>query len=229
MVNVGGTKVADANGRITGSFTIPPNTPAGVKQIEFKGKATKAYATFTGQGTLLVTTLRRVQNIYRHTTTTTTITTTTYVAPVRVYNPDPLAQSFTLETEGQLAGVDLWFAARGTTNAQVQIREMDNGFPTSVVLAEAIVPPDKQIVGGGHTRVLFDAPLPLEAGTEYAIVILCHNGQFRCRRPAVCYPAALYSRSDAFLVQCYNLDAAPGFRPGFQASDGQIFRDRNND
>ena len=175
MVNVGGTKVADANGRITGSFTIPPNTPAGVKQIEFKGKATKAYATFTGQGTLLVTTLRRVQNIYRHTTTTTTITTTTYVAPVRVYDPDPLAQSFTLETEGQLAGVDLWFAARGTTNAQVQIREMDNGFPTSVVLAEAIVPPDKQIVGGGHTRVLFDAPLPLEAGTEYAIVILCND------------------------------------------------------
>ncbi len=176
MVSFTGSKVADANGRITGSFTIPPKTPAGVKQIEFKGKATKAYATFTGQGTLQVMTLRRVQNIYRHTTTTTTITTTTYVAPVRVYNPDPLAQSFTLETEGQLAGVDLWFAARGTTNAQVQVREMDNGFPTSVVLAEAIVPPEKQIVGGGgHTRVMFDAPLPLEAGTEYAIVILCND------------------------------------------------------
>ena len=175
-INFGGFEVpftggtADDAGHMTGSFTIPANVPAGVRQIAFKGKATTAYATFVGQGTLEVTTLRQVQNIYRHTTTTTTITT------VRYYNPDPLAQTFMLETAGQLAGVDLWFAKRGTTNAQVQLRTVSGGFPTSVVLAEGIVRPEDQVVtGGGHTRVLFDAPVPLEAGTEYAIVILCND------------------------------------------------------
>lgn len=176
-INFGGVDVPftapatfDARGKLSGSFRIPPNTPAGIKQIEFKGRAGVAYATFVGEGTLEVTTLRRVQNIYRHTTTTTTVTT------VRYYNPDPLAQTFTLEKSGLLAGVDLWFTARGTTSAQVQIRETANGFPTAVVLANAnLVPADRKL--DGHTRALFDSPVPLEGGTEYAIVILCNDAE----------------------------------------------------
>lgn len=180
-VNFGGVKVpftapatAGPDGTLKGKFRIPAKTPAGIKQIEFRGKASVAYATFVGEGTLEVTTLRRVQNIYRHTTITTTATTVTYVAPVRVVDPDPLAQTFTLEESALLAGIDLWFAARGTTNAQVQIRETASGFPTSVVLANAVVKPAAQKLDG-PTRVLFDSPVPLESGTEYAVVILCND------------------------------------------------------
>lgn len=169
-VEVTGNKTANSSGELTGSFKIPASIPAGVKQIEFRGKASVAYATFTGQGTLEVTTLRRVQNVYRHTTTTTTITTVRYV------NPDPLAQTFTLEEECMLSGVDLWFKARGTTNTQVQLREVQNGYPTSIVLGEVMVPPANQNLTG-HTRCLFAAPIPLEAGTEYAIVILCNDAK----------------------------------------------------
>lgn len=174
-VNFGGVdvpftapKTFDANGRLAGSFRIPANTPAGIKQIEFKGRSGVAYATFVGEGTLEVTTLRRVQNIYSHTTTTTTVTT------VRYYNPDPLAQTFTLETPGLLAGLDLWFKARGRSNAQIQIRETANGFPTAVVLASATLTPEAEKLDG-PTRVFFDSPVPLEAGVEYAIVILCND------------------------------------------------------
>ena len=162
-------RTANANGSLSGSFTIPANIPAGAKQVEFRGSASVAYATFVGQGTLSVKTLRKVQQVYKHTTTTITVTTT------RVISSDPLAQTFTVEQDTMLAGVDLWFRVRGTTNAQVQIREVENGFPTSVVLAECLVPPASQVINGSHTRCLFDYPLPLEAGLEYAIVVLCND------------------------------------------------------
>lgn len=175
-INFGGVNVAlpanrtaGSDGTLTGSFTIPANVPAGSKQVEFRGSASVAYATFVGQGTLAVRTLRKIQNVYSHTVNTTTVTTT------RIISSDPLAQTFTVEQDVMLTGVDLWFRARGTTNAQVQIREVENGYPTSVVLAEALIRPAAQVVNGGQTRCQFDYPLPLEAGVEYAIVILCND------------------------------------------------------
>lgn len=168
-VAISGNRTADSRGVITGSFTVPANMPAGSKQLEFRGTGSVAYATFVGQGTLSVKTLRKVQNVYSHTVNTTTVTTT------RTISTDPLAETFTVERDVMLAGVDLWFRQRGTTNAQVQIREVENGMPTSVVLAESLVPPGRQVTNGGHTRCLFDYPLPLESGVEYAIVILCND------------------------------------------------------
>lgn len=166
-----GSRVADATGKITGTFRIPANVPSGIKQITFRGRASVAYGTFTGEGTLSVTTLRQVQNIYEHTINTTTVTTT------RRISADPLAQTFSVEEPVMLAGVDLWFTARGTTNAQVQLRQVENGMPTAVVLAEAIVPPASQVLGGGHTRIQFDSAVPLLDSEEYAIVILCNDAK----------------------------------------------------
>lgn len=154
-----GTLTADESGKVSGHFTIPPNVPAGVKPVEFKGGegGSTAQATFVGQGTLEVTTLRQVQTV-----------TNTYI--------DPLAQTFVLDNAKQLAGADIWFTARGAGGVRVQIREVSNGFPTRTVLAEAVVPADRIVVtGGGHTRILFPAPVALAASTEYALVILCDD------------------------------------------------------
>lgn len=149
---------ANAAGTLTGAFTIPAGIPAGTKLVEFRGQGgTVAQATFVGQGTLEITTYRQVQTI-THT------------------NIDPLAQTFQLDRAVQLAGADLWFTAKGASEARVQVREVSNGLPTRTVLAEAIVPPEAIIVtGGGHTRVLFDAPVALQPSTEYALVILCND------------------------------------------------------
>ena len=149
---------ADANRHLRGVFTIPANIPAGAKLVQFRGQGgTTAQATFVGQGVLDVTTYRSVQTV-----------TNTLI--------DPIAQTFTLNQNTQIVGVDIWFTAKGDTGVRLQIREVQNGVPTRTVLAEAIVEAGVLVVsGGGHTCIMFDAPVPLQGATEYALVILCND------------------------------------------------------
>ena len=155
------TLTADNNGKITGRFTIPANVLAGSKAVRFIGKGgSYGEAVFFGQGTLTTQTLRQVRNV-----------TTWYY--------DPLAQTFTPEVDFALAGVDLYFTAK-QSEVRVQIREVVNGVPSRVVLAEKIVPAASiNVTGNNYTRILFDAPLPLIANTEYAIVVLCDDSVTR--------------------------------------------------
>lgn len=149
---------ADASGKLSGHFTVPANVPAGVKAVVFTGAGgSTAQATFVGQGTLETTTLRTVQSVVN-----------TYI--------DPLAQTFVLEKARQISGVDLFFTAKGSSGVRVQIRETSGGYPTRSVLTEAIVPASSITAGASvATRILFDAPVPLSASTEYALVILCDD------------------------------------------------------
>ena len=151
------TLTADSTGKLTGRFTIPASVPAGSKSVVFDGRGgSHGEAVFTGQGKLTSTTLRKVTKITR-------------------WTYDPLAQTFMLAQALQLAGVDLWFTAK-KSEVRVQLRETSNGVPTRTVLAEkALAPADIVATGGGHTRVLFDTPVTLEANTEYAIVVLCDD------------------------------------------------------
>ena len=150
--------MADTSGKLSGHFTIPANVPAGVKSVVFTGAGgSTAQATFVGQGTLETTTLRTVQSVVN-----------TYI--------DPLAQTFVLEEARQLSGVDLFFTAKGQSGVRVQIRETSGGYPKRTVLTEAVVPASSINAGAAvATRILFDAPVPLSASTEYALVILCDD------------------------------------------------------
>lgn len=147
---------ANAAGRVVGQFTIPAEVPAGAKRFSITGAAgSHGEATFTGSGFVRIET---------HQVTTTVVT--QYV--------DPLAQTFTLDAFAQIAAVDLWFVAKGTSRVSVQIRETQLGFPTRTVLAEAqIAPADIQV--GGVTRIAFSAPVALQPSTEYALVVLCND------------------------------------------------------
>lgn len=74
-VAFGAPLVADSQGQITGSFTIPANVPAGSKAVEFWGYSTSfATATFVGRGVITTRELRQVR------------TTTQFVAPATAYN-----------------------------------------------------------------------------------------------------------------------------------------------
>src|SRR5690606_32342837 len=54
--SVTGTKVANAQGVMTGTFTIPAGIKAGTKEVIVTGKGgTEGQTSFTGQGTLTVT------------------------------------------------------------------------------------------------------------------------------------------------------------------------------
>ncbi len=145
---------ANTAGEISGKFTIPANVPSGAKAVAVLGAGgSYGVATFTGRGTIR-TEERRV---------VTTITETRW---------DPLAQTFTLNEARHIAAVDLWFTVAGADDVIVQVRETDAGFPGRAVLAEKRVKPSEILVNGNHTRVQFDAPVWLDSGREFALVIL---------------------------------------------------------
>lgn len=152
---------ADQTGKLSGKFTIPEGVPAGSKSVQFTGTGgSHGEAVFVGQGSLTTQTLRQITSVTQ-------------------WYYDPLAQTFTLTRAVQLAGVDLWFTAK-ETEVRVQIREVSSGVPSRVVLAEAIVAPENIVAtGGGHTRILFPAPVSLSANVEYAIVVLCDDAATR--------------------------------------------------
>lgn len=85
-----------------------------------------------------------------------------------------LAQTFTLPETQQIAAVDLWFAAIGTSTIVVQLRETSNGVPTRTVLGEVRLAP-ADVNTTTHTRATFPAPVMLLGNTEYAVVALCDD------------------------------------------------------
>lgn len=153
------TITANAQGAITGTFTIPEGIPAGTKLVQFQGAATTASATFVGRGTLKIEDLRVVNTRINRRTLT--------------WQGDPLAQTFILSERQQIAAIDLWFTAKGTTNVLVQIRDVALGLPTASVVTEALLTP-AQITVGNWTRFVF-TPTVLEADQEYCVVIACND------------------------------------------------------
>ena len=175
-----GGAIGNSFGIVTGSFTIPAGVPAGNKRLTFVGGSGAAgFATYSGQGTIERQTWQRQ----------TTVTETRWQSPPpppAVWEGggdnggggggvDPLAQTFTLTANIQATAIDLWFAAKPTTTASIQIRETATGFPTQSIVAEATLQPAAINIGGASTRVTFVAPVSLIAGIEYAIVVLCND------------------------------------------------------
>lgn len=148
---------ANPSGVVTGKFTIPAGLPAGTKRVQLiGGGGSMGDAVFVGSGTITDEVRRQV----------TTQTTTLWWQSV-----DPLAQTFLVPETAQIAALDLWFGAKGTSNVVVQIRETQLGLPTRNVVGEARLAP-ADIVTNTHTRVTFEAPVQLLANTEYALVVL---------------------------------------------------------
>ncbi len=155
------TLTANAQGILAGQFQIPEGIPAGAKRVEFLGSGgSRGEAVFIGEGTLVSEARQMVTRITRR------------WVQIRV---DPLGQTFTLAESCQLGAVDLWFRAKGTGPVVVQIREAELGLPTPTVLGESRVAAADIVVSGDHTRVRFPAPLALNAGQEYALVVMCDD------------------------------------------------------
>ncbi len=148
---------ANSNGILTGQFTIPANVPAGTKLVEFTGGGgTYGAGQFTGRGDLLVRRIVRTRAIGR---------------PI-----DPLAQTFTLTRGRHVTAVDITFAAKGGSEpVQVELREVENGFPTQTVLADARIRAADIDVTANWVRATFDTPVWLEGSREYALVLLTND------------------------------------------------------
>lgn len=98
----------------------------------------------------------------------------------------PLAQTFildvpTLSVEAMfLTSIDLYFAKKPTTTTngiEVQIREVDNGYPTARVLpfGTKILQPSSVNTSSNAsspTKFTFDTPVLIKTNVQYAIVVL---------------------------------------------------------
>ena len=170
-VTPAGPLEADADGEIVGNFTIPADVPAGSKAVIAEGAGgSEAAAVFVGQGRIDIETLRRV--------TTTSVISRNVVQPS--FNPggperggpDPLAQTFTMIEGRHVAGVNLRICAIGDTTKPivVEIVEVENGIPTSNVVAQAYYGMAAAVIGV-WTEIRFGYPVWLAGGVEYAFVV----------------------------------------------------------
>ena len=145
--------VANSNGVISGSFVIPPKVPVGVKSFKVTGGGgSRGEALFTGGGKITTTTLKKTVNQF-----------------IRY---DPLAQTFTLEEDRILTGIELKFCAKGVKDVTIQLRECEVGLPNEVVLTTGRISASAITTGNVWTRILFDEPHVVQGGREYAVVIM---------------------------------------------------------
>ena len=154
---------ANAQGQVSGRFTVPANVPPGAKLVEFVGLGgSKGQATFVGRGQITTRELRQV-----HTETT--------IITRHLEAFDPLAETFTLAAPAFISACDLWFTAKGATGTTlVQIRETTAGVPTRAVIAEQRVPTSTLLL---NQWMRFNwPPIRLEPGVEYAVVVGCDEG-----------------------------------------------------
>jgi len=99
---------------------------------------------------------------------------------------DPLAQSFLVEETGGifLSKIDTYFFSKDTAGLPVsmEIREMENGYPSPNILGEVTLIPDDVNVSSDATAVTtftFDNPIYLKEYEEYCFVILTSSVEYR--------------------------------------------------
>ena len=103
---------------------------------------------------------------------------------------DPLAQSFLVDSQTDPEGIfitkcDVFFRTKddGNTPVRMQIRTMDNGFPTAKYfdLSEVLIYPqdvNTSTDGSVATTFEFAAPVYLEGGKEYAICLISNSTKY---------------------------------------------------
>ena len=166
-----GPLVAGADGRVSGTFTIPANVTAGQKSVVATGgTGSSGSASFVGQGKIDVTVMQRV--------TTIQFWNVQQEVFQQTHGVDPQAQTVTLDEGRHIAGVDIKFCAIGdrTKACLVEVRTVENGWPTGEVLAVAQVDMAAVLVNA-WTNVRFALPLYQPAGTEFAFVVKTDDPQ----------------------------------------------------
>ena len=99
---------------------------------------------------------------------------------------DPLAQSFLVDKKGGIfvSSVELYFGAKDTAlPVSVQIRHMENGFPTQKILPfgdKTLNPSSVNTSADASvaTKFTFDSPIYLESGREYCAVVMTNSNVY---------------------------------------------------
>ena len=114
----------------------------------------------------------------------TVITTRTEQRQIGWY--DPLAQSFIVDEEGgvYLTGVDIFFRTKDANiPISIQIRTMENGYPTKDILpfSDTTIDPDTVELSENAsipTRFTFRSPVYIKSNIEYCFVLLSDSNEY---------------------------------------------------
>jgi hypothetical protein len=106
---------------------------------------------------------------------------------VTAANEDPLAQTFLVDEPGgvMITKLDLFFSKKDANiPVIVQIRTVDNGYPTTTILpfAEVVKPSaDVNVSDDASVATTFTFPIPvyLNQGREYSIVVLANTQEYK--------------------------------------------------
>lgn len=171
-VTPAGPLVGDANGRVTGTFTIPANVASGTKDVSAVGGGdSTAQSQFTGQGRIELITNQQLTTVQRF-----------QEAPARGgqrqdsgsggRSTDPVAQSFQFTEGRHIASIEVKFCAIGDVDQPVlcEIVAMDNGYPTTDVIAQTETDMNSALIGTWH-KFTFDPPVFVPQGQETAFVL----------------------------------------------------------
>ncbi|MCB5204259.1 DUF4815 domain-containing protein [Neorhizobium sp. T786] len=146
-VKPAGIQTANANGEISGSLLIPADVTAGSKVVRAVGMGgTAAVAMFTGQGTIAVDIMRRVTTVINWTQQQVERWTgfggSGNIDGGSQSGADPQAQMFAVPELRQIVGIDFHVCAVGDAGNHLLVDQVtiDNGYPTTEILAEAVVP-----------------------------------------------------------------------------------------
>lgn len=194
-------------GRLFGTFTIP-NTPSisfrtGTKKLRFTDaidndpmkEFTSSEATFESKGvletkerTILATkTATIVQQAVRSGANALATQYTTRISADTGWY-DPLAETFMVNVEGGafLTDVDLFFAEKDeSVPVSVEIRNVVNGSPGQYIVPHSTVvkyPSDvavNSINGTSVTKFVFNSPVYLQDGVEYALVVKSDSAKYK--------------------------------------------------
>jgi hypothetical protein len=206
--SLGGNLNTDANGAISGTFAIPdPNTASNPRWRTGKrvfrltssstnakdvtASATSAEADYDAKG-LLETVQEAIVSTREARTVRTAVNETRRTSRVasrtvqRIGGGDPLAQSFMVSDEDGIfvTSVDAFFATKSSTiPVRAEIRRMDNGYPSQVLVpfAQKYLNPgsvNTSTDGSTATTFTFDSPVYLQEGIEYCVILFADSQDY---------------------------------------------------
>lgn len=166
-----GTIRSRLDGSASGKFTVPAGIRTGTREVVLSNSDNKAVQVYSAQGTL-----KTLEAVIKRTRVT-----------ANLY--DPLAQSFTFDSNKVVPSVELYFATKAqnvtdghTSDVTVQIRSLgDEGYPTQKIFAEKTLTPDDIKVSEDAslaTKVVFDDPVMCDAGKGYCITIITDSADY---------------------------------------------------
>ena len=200
--------LSDNVGNLQGSFFIPspkndanPRWATGTRSFRFSTSPTNSRApgqvdssadtTYSATGTLQtvrenILAIRNAE-VVRDTVSEDRVVQTTRTETRQIGWYDPLAQSFIVEEEGGvfLSGVDIFFNTKdGNIPISMQIRTMENGYPTKTILpfSDVTITPDQIEISESAavpTRFTFKAPVYIKSSVEYCFVLLSDSNEYQ--------------------------------------------------